>query len=145
MESSHPRNATLRRRLASMLYELLALLAIWFLAGFVVVGLLPQPLVGWPRVALQGYLVVVTGLYFVWFWRRGGQTLAMKTWRLRVVDAATGARLTWAQAWLRYAVAVPGALLVGLGFLWALLDPERQFLHDRLASTRVIRQEDDRG
>jgi len=130
--------AGLRRRLASLLYECILLLALWFVAGFAVVGLFPAPPQGGGKLFLQGYLVLVAGLYFLHFWRRGGQTLAMKTWRLRLVDATGGPpasrRLMWRFAW-----ALLGSLCLGAGFLWALFDRERQFLHDRLAGTRIVR------
>jgi uncharacterized RDD family membrane protein YckC len=129
--------ASLRRRLASLVYECLLLLALWFVAGFIVVGALPEPPHGLARVAFQTYLWLVTGVYLVWFWRRGGQTLAMRTWQLRLVDLQ-GRPVGRRQAWLRYLLASLGALALGAGFLWAILDRERQFLHDRLAGTRLL-------
>lgn len=131
---------SIQRRLASLFYEGLLLAALLFVAGFLVVGLMPVRLVGIGRAVFQAYLVLVCGGYFVWFWRRGGQTLAMKTWRIRLVDAG-GGRVGLGQAWLRYALALVGTLALGLGFLWALADPERLFLHDRLAGTRLIMAE----
>lgn len=130
--------AGLRRRLASMLYEsmlLLGVLALVFLVPYLILG------VGF-NIAPPGWfawlhIFVVLGLYFVWYWRRSGQTLAMQTWRLKVVDAE-GRNITSARAWLRYALAWPSVLLCGIGLLWALVDRDRQFLHDRLAGTRVV-------
>lgn len=108
----------------------------------------------------QTWLFFVLGAYFVWFWSHGGQTLAMKTWRIRVVSQR-GLPLTLQQASARYLLAwlwcLPGLaaawaigaktwLLVLMPFanmmIWALLvyfDPQRQFLHDRIAGTRLIR------
>jgi uncharacterized RDD family membrane protein YckC len=60
----------------------------------------------------------------------------MKTWHLRLVSA-DGSPLTLRQAILRFVFALPGTLL-GIGILWALFDRERQFLHDRLARTKII-------
>jgi uncharacterized RDD family membrane protein YckC len=62
----------------------------------------------------------------------------MKTWRLRLVDAS-GRPLRPTQAVLRYLAAWPCVLIGGVGFLWALLDPEKRFLHDRIAGTRIVR------
>lgn len=124
------------RRLASMLYESLLLLAVWFIAGFLFVGLTRganSPLV---IGALQAYILAVTAAYFLWFWLHGGQTLAMKTWRLKLVNAGNHP-LGLRQAALRFMLALPSVLL-GIGILWALVDRDRQFLHDRLAGTRLV-------
>ncbi|MGQ0522785.1 MAG: RDD family protein [Betaproteobacteria bacterium] len=129
--------AGLGRRLLSLLYETL-LLAALLLAGMVPLVFLIE---GWDdplkRALTQCYLVALTGLYFVWQWRRGGQTLAMKTWRIRLVTPA-GNPLSTNRALRRYAYAVLSTALGGAGFVWALFDRDRQFLHDRLAGTRII-------
>ncbi len=131
---------SLKRRFACMVYEALVLLALWIVAAFPFVGLSRGLDPGLARPLLQAYMLVVAGLYFVWFWRHGGQTLPMKTWRIRLL-AADGGPVGLRQAWLRYALAWLGLAAFGLGVLWALLDPERQFLHDRLAGTRLRRAE----
>jgi uncharacterized RDD family membrane protein YckC len=128
---------TIKRRLASLFYDFLLLVAVLFLAGYAVAGLLPDVSGGAPRLIYQGYMVLVAGAYLTWFWRHGGQTLAMKTWRIRLVGVS-GERLGFGQAWLRYALAVLGLLTFGFGFLWALWDRDRQFLHDHLAGTRLV-------
>lgn len=130
--------AGLRRRLASMLYEsllLLGVLALTFLVPYLILGvafrLAPPGWFAWL------HIFVVLGLYFVWYWRRNGQTLAMQTWRLKVVRADDGRQLELGRAWARYALAWP-SVLSGVGLLWALVDRDRQFLHDRLAGTCVV-------
>ena len=131
--------AGLRRRLASMLYESLLLLGVlalvflvpWLILG-VVFGIAPPGWLAWIHV------VTALGAYFVWYWRRGGQTLAMQTWRLRIVDAASGRLPDDRQCLLRYALAWPSVLFFGAGLLWALFDRDRQFLHDRLAGTCIV-------
>ena len=131
--------AGLRRRLASMLYEcllLLGVLALTFLVPYlvlgVVAGMAPPGWFAWL------HIFVVLGGYFVWYWTRHGQTLAMQTWRLRIVNVTDGRSPAAAQAWLRYALAWPSVLLFGVGVLWALFDRDRQFLHDRLARTCIV-------
>jgi uncharacterized RDD family membrane protein YckC len=112
------------------------------LAALLLVGSLPMVIAthdmqsGPGRALFQLYLVVLAGFYFVWQWRHG-RTLAMRTWRLRVITR-NGARLTWQHALIRYGAALAGALLIGTGFLWALLDRDGLFLHDRLAGTNII-------
>jgi len=76
-------------------------------------------------------------LYFVWFWMNGGQTLPMKTWKLRLAGA-NGQKLRPLQAVLRYLAAWPSIMLFGIGVLWALFDKDRQFLHDRIAGTSIV-------
>ena len=83
------------------------------------------------------HIFLVLGLYFLWYWRRGGQTLAMQTWKLRLVNA-DGQPVSVGQGWLRYALAWPSVCFFGVGLLWALLDRDRQFLHDRIADTQIV-------
>ena len=78
----------------------------------------------------------LVGGYFVLSWRRGGQTVGMRPWRLQVL-AADGKPATWRALWLRYLVA---SLTPGLCLLWTLLDPERRGLHDLAAGTLLVRR-----
>ena len=127
----------LGRRLASALYELLMLAALGLVATFPFLAVFGDSIHGWRRHVLQLWVVAVCGTYFVWFWSRGGQTLPMKTWRIRVVRL-DGAALDRALALNRYLLALLGLLAAGLGFAWALVDRDRQFLHDRLAGTALV-------
>ncbi|MFT3757552.1 RDD family protein [Thauera sp.] len=130
--------ASFRRRLASMLYEamlLLGVLALTFLVPYLMLGIgfeIAPP--GW---FAWLHIFVVLGAYFVWYWRRHGQTLAMQTWRLKLVDA-DGRGLSLGRCWLRYALCWPSVLLFGIGLLWALIDRDRQFLHDRLTGSCIV-------
>jgi uncharacterized RDD family membrane protein YckC len=149
----------LARRMACWLYEGMLLFAVVFVAGwlFITLGQL-RDAADARRPLLQGFVFLVFGIYFSWFWAKG-QTLAMKTWRIRVVDR-TGRPLTQRRAMLRYAcswlwflppLAVSGFLRLGglqsgaavLAWVaaWALLSrlhPQRQFWHDALAGTRLV-------
>ncbi|MCS6764952.1 MAG: RDD family protein [Candidatus Protistobacter heckmanni] len=152
--------APLKRRLACAVYEMLLLLgvlALGFLVPHLALGVvLHYTAPGW---FLNLHLLAVIGAYFVWYWTHGGQTLAMQTWKIRLVRV-DGGPVNVPVALLRYGCAclwlVPAVLLdalikpsgsqhvalffcVGLCFapLTALIDPERQFLHDRLAGTRL--------
>lgn len=140
-DQSAPAVARLTRRLGSLCYELLLLAAIVFIAGWTflaVNGLLPA---GLQRPLLQFYLLAVTAAYFIYCWTRNGQTLPMKTWRIRVV-ARDGAAITLKQGVRRYLFALAGIALCGGGFWWALIDRDGQFLHDRLAGTKIVGVED---
>lgn len=156
-----PATPGLRRRLAAMLYEGVLLFGVLMISGLLY-GVITQQ-----RHALQGtwglqlFVFGVLGLYFSWFWSHGGQTVAMTTWHVRLVDARTTGPVTRRRALLRYVLswlwflpallvawaagwhggaALGLTLLVGIVLyaLLALLLPERQFLHDRMAGTRLI-------
>ena len=125
------------RRLASMLYESLVVFAV-LLIGF----LLPQILLSGFGLVMAGrllwlHVLLLLMVYFVWFWLNGGQTLPMKTWKLRLVGA-DGRRPRPLEALLRYLAAWPSILLCGFGLFWALFDKDRQFLHDRIAATSMF-------
>ncbi len=124
------------RRLGGVLYEALAVAALWLLASAIVTSILGNAVRGEARLLLQIVSLATISGYFLWCWTHGGQTLAMKAWRMRVVDAG-GASLSWSNAGLRLMLATAGILLGGIGLWWALLDKEGQFLHDRLAGTRL--------
>lgn len=128
---------TLFRRLICNLYESLLLIAVLLVAAFPVAALtqILPPQIG--VLLLRIYLVGVAGFYFVLFWRKG-QTLAMKTWHIRMV-AADGGTLNSGRLWLRFALAGLNLLLLGIGWWSALLRRDRQFLQDHLAGTRLIR------
>lgn len=147
------------RRFAALVYEAVLLFGVLFFACFLYVVLTRQKdaLFGWP-----GYVFsfVVPAAYFLVFWTRGGQTLALKTWHLRLVDAQ-GRPLGLGRAFRRYLlgwlwllpglslalVGVRGWPLAGAMLAWMLvygllarLHPQRQFLHDLLSGTRVVTQ-----
>ncbi|MEY4976795.1 MAG: hypothetical protein RIQ97_1990 [Pseudomonadota bacterium] len=149
------------RRMACWLYEGMLLFGVLFIADYLFDALSQSRHALTLRPLRMGFLFVVLGIYFTWFWHKG-QTLAMKTWHIRVVDRQ-GRPLTQARALARYllswlwflpplALSMPFqmpalevlVLLVGWIWVWALLSrfhPERQFLHDALAGTRLISAE----
>jgi len=127
--------AALPRRLASLCYEALLLAAVLFCAALPFAAFESALAMSHVRIVFQLYLALVAGAYLVWQWLRGGQTLAMKTWRLKLVSAGA-APLTPKQAVLRYIAALG---LFGFTFVWALFDREGLFLHDRIARTRIVR------
>lgn len=141
MTASTP--APLRLRFAAAVYDLFPLIALWMLTaalfllavrGKVDVAHPPQAY----RLLLQLALLAVTASYFVISWARGGQTIGMRAWRLRVV-AADGGALPWSRALLRFALALVSATALGLGFLWCLIERERRAWHDLGARSRVQR------
>ena len=129
--------ASLRIRLFGLIYEAVLLVAILFVSSYLFLSLARDAQSGWSRAIFQLFLLCVCGAYFVFCWTRSGQTLPMKTWGLRLVTQ-TGQAVTPDRALRRYLLAVPG-MLSGVSVLWALFDREKQFLHDRLAGTRIVR------
>jgi len=130
-------SASLARRALALAYEALLLAALLLASALPFVLMTHTADAIAARPLFQLYLIAVAAAYFVWQWRRGGQTLAMKTWRLRVVTRA-GTPLNLSHAVSRFVFALAGCALAGAGFLWALVDREGLFLHDRLAGTRII-------
>ena len=149
----------LKRRYICMIYEAMLLFGVVFIAGWAFDTLTQSRHALMLRHARQFWLFIVLGAYFIFFWCRGGQTLAMKTWRIRVI-APGYKNIPLAKAIMRYllvwmwflpAMAVDYALgltgwnsiivLVTGMALWAitaLFDKDRQFLHDRLSGTNLI-------
>ncbi len=132
--------AALLPRLLCALYEGLLLAGTLMVAGFVLVplgrafGLGPDE----TRSYTRAWAMTVVSAYFLWFWLHGGQTLPMKTWRIRICRR-DGRPLTAEQAMLRMVLAWAGWGLLGAHFLWAVFDSDRQFLHDRIMNTRIVR------
>lgn len=137
--------APLWRRFAALLYDSLVLLALSFAYGALVtlLGTLlaPEaqrnysPMFDAPWVFI-GLIAVLAGFY-LYFWRRAGQTIGMKTWRLKLVGQAPG-KLRYSQLFVRIAIAVPGLALFGLGYFYRWFDARGDCLHDRLSATSVI-------
>jgi uncharacterized RDD family membrane protein YckC len=149
------------RRLAALPYEALLVLALSLVAAFPLVGFRNLDVDGVPHLLMQLYYFCLTAWYFTWFWRKGGQTLAMKTWRIRVTTR-TGLPLGLGRAMTRYLLALAfygpacmGTVLIFFperlpptqtawlfvpsiaSILWAWFDSDRQFLHDHLSGTRL--------
>ena len=124
----------LPRRLASMVYEAVLLFAVGFFAAwlFFFASGGRDATAGAARHLLQLLIGLVFAAYFLWSWLRGGQTLAMKAWRIRLVE------VTPLKALIRFVLAL---LLVPtlVSIVWSLFDRDRQFLHDRLAGTRLTK------
>ena len=150
---------TLKRRLLSMTYEAMLLFAVVFIAGYLFDTLTQSRHALLLRHARQSWLFVVLGFYFVWFWTHGGQTLAMKTWRIRVVGPDGGplhvgravARyvllwivvlpvlaIVWAAGLGNWAAVVALAAALVVPPFYARVDRDGQFIHDRLLGTRLV-------
>ena len=133
------------RRLGAMLYDAMLVAGLLFMAIIPVIVMLGI-VSGWDSIDTArlrsnpfyiAYLLSVPFLFFVCFWKLAGQTLGMRTWRIRIVDEQGGG-ISWRSAAIRYFAAVISWGALGLGYLWILVDPEKRAWHDRLSRTRLI-------
>jgi len=135
-------------RLLALAYDLGPVLALWLLVSTIFTlghtywgehalreNIAPFSLLQW---LLWLACWIVAGVYATLSWRRGGQTLGMRPWRLRVMGA-DGRIPRWGALWLRFAVGSLSLLVVGMGFWWVWCDPERLTWHDRISGTRMRR------
>ncbi|NPU94616.1 MAG: RDD family protein [Gammaproteobacteria bacterium] len=143
-------SAGLFKRLASMVYDLLILVAMWLLIGFLYMQLY-QVITGVPAntedphykqllpFTLLPLLLMGTFTFYSWFWLHGGQTLGMRAWRLQVVDAhLDGRSVNLLQCLSRFLMALISLSTFGLGYLWVLVSPSGDTWHDSLSGTRTL-------
>jgi uncharacterized RDD family membrane protein YckC len=150
----------LARRLAAFVYEGVLLFGVLMIAGYLYSSLTQQRHALQGKTGLQAFLFVILAIYFTWFWSRGGQTVAMKAWHIRLVMAdgrpvpQWRAFLRYLLAWLWFLPALATAHFAGLhgsGAITAIvlagvlayaalsrLRPDRQFWHDAVCGTRLI-------
>jgi uncharacterized RDD family membrane protein YckC len=130
--------ASLFRRLAALVYDALLLAALVFIFTLALVlvrgGREIRPGTIWFEACLVALAFAFCGV----FWARGGQTLGMHAWNIRLV-AADGRRIGWRRSAARFFAAWLSILPFGLGYWWALIDRDRLSWHDRLSGTRVVR------
>jgi uncharacterized RDD family membrane protein YckC len=150
----------LARRMAAFVYEGVLLFGVVFVAGFLYSVVTRQDHALRGQTGLQVFVFLVLAAYFITFWSRGGQTVAMQAWHVRLVSA-DGAAVTplralarYLLAWLWFAPALIAASVAGLHSaaqiftlmivgviayaLLAFLHPQRQFLHDAVCGTRLV-------
>jgi uncharacterized RDD family membrane protein YckC len=149
---------SLSKRMAAWVYEGLLLFALCALTGLAFGYATNSTHALAHRLELQVLLFIVIGIYFTWFWSKG-QTLAMKTWRFKIISSS-GNPVSMRLAALRYLLAwlwfLPPLLTLAFSNLskerlygtlaaWlviyifvAWIHPSKQFLHDRLAGTRLV-------
>ena len=154
------RTPGLARRMAAFVYEGVLLFGVLFVAGYLWSATTDQRHALQGQSGLQIFVFVVLAIYFVVFWTRSGQTVAMQAWNVRLVTAngapvgTLRALLRYLASWLWFVPALLTARLAGLHSafeifvlvavgvgayaLLALLHPQRQFLHDALCGTRLV-------
>ena len=128
----------LLRRLAAILYDSLLLFSILFFATLILL-----PVTGGKAFSANNhlyhlYLCACCFFYLAWQWVRGGQTLGMKAWRIKVITI-DGHPVNWKQAGIRFLLAVISWITFGAGFIWIYFDRDALAFHDRFSGTRLIR------
>lgn len=136
------------RRLMALMYDSLLLLGVLFLATLlpaIITGLL-KPMQGekihdlpplFQGAGFSVYLIVITLLFFSYFWRKNGQTLGMQAWRLKVISH-DGGKPSWQQCIVRGLVAIISLVFGGAGYWWVFIDKEKCSWQDRASNTRVV-------
>ena len=128
-------NASLVRRLLAIFYDLLLLLGVLFAVSACAVAFNKGEAVSHPAYYLV--LIATAFVFFGGFWTHGGQTLGMRTWKIKIITD-NGNKVTWKHAAIRFCAATLALIPAGIGFLWMLIDSERLAWHDRLSATRLI-------
>lgn len=126
--------AGLGRRLGAMLYDTLLILALFFLTGFIWVPISGDVVTG---LLFQLTLIVEIVAFFGYFWRKQGETLGMRAWKIRVIDEA-GALPSWQRILLRLCIAPLSVAAFGIGYAWLYLGDNKQTWHDKVSGTFVV-------
>ena len=130
-------NASFQRRLGAMVYDAFLLIALLMIAAIPVVAIAGADSDFFKSPLYTLYLYVISLVFFGWFWTHGGQTLGMRSWKIRVIRN-DNLPLGWDSVLLRYLMATISLCLLGLGFLWILFDEDNLAWHDQVSKTRVI-------
>ncbi len=137
--------APLWRRIAAMVYDLLITMTVAMTYGALFITIkyraLGTALADGERASMgpSGFvgLIIVTLLFYGFFWHRGGQTLGMRAWRLQLLQP-NGQCPSWSQSLARALLAPLSFAAAGIGYFWCLYDSEGKTLHDRATNTCVI-------
>lgn len=136
MNADSLQNASLTRRIAAIIYDLLLLTGVLFATSAIAVAVNKGMAVTHPL--YYACLILITFVFYGWFWTHGGQTLGLRTWRLKVMRI-DGKKLSWQDAAMRFAASFVAYLPAAAGLLWQLFDRDKLALNDRLSSTRVVK------
>ena len=130
-------NAGLLRRLAAIVYDLLLVVAVLFMATVPFIAVRGgEPVEPDGNLVYQLTIAATIYAFFVFFWSWRGRTLGMQAWRIQL-ETMDGKRPDFRIASVRFLAAVVSLLPLGLGFLWQLWDRDKLAWHDRLSGTRV--------
>ena len=137
---SPPVAAGILRRVMAIFYDLLLLIALLFIASTLAFAANRGEAIdtSHPYHALYvACLFSICLLYFAWFWVHGGQTLGMKTWKIKLENKTLG-KISWKQALIRFSVAIISWCCLGIGFFWSIIDKEHRTWHDIASHSRLL-------
>jgi len=124
------------KRLAVIIYDLLLLIAVLFLATLILLPFQESHLFQPDSWQYSVYLLFVSFLFYAWFWTKSGQTLGLVAWKLRLADES-GHNISWQQALVRFTTAILSWGIFGLGILWVLFNKDRLTWHDIASKSRL--------
>jgi uncharacterized RDD family membrane protein YckC len=131
-------NVLLARRLAAIFYDALLLISVLFFAAMLSLPLTYEQIDTYNYHPLyQGYLFLVSFLYFAIPWMRSGQTLGMRSWKVRLSNKDE-TKLSFKQVSIRFLIAIISWLILGIGFLWAIFDKDNRTWHDIVSKTNLV-------
>ncbi len=128
------------KRFAIIIYDALLLLAVLFLATLVLLPFQTGNIFEPNSWQFSLYLLLVSFVFYSWFWTRSGQTLGLLSWKLRVVSQ-DGENISWKQAATRFSVAIFSWGICGLGFFWILFNKDRLTWHDMASNSHLVWKE----
>ncbi|MCF6202045.1 MAG: RDD family protein [Methylococcaceae bacterium] len=124
------------RHIAIIIYDGLLLLALLFLATAIVLPFNNGEAFSASQYFFPIYILCVSFVYYGWFWTHGGQTLGMKTWKIRIRTHDNQA-ISWLLSLKRFSLAIISWGVVGLGFFWKIIDKKHYTFHDRFSKTAL--------
>lgn len=137
--STHRNPCSLWRRLAVMIYDSFAVLALLLLATSAAMLAGFRNVTAGQDALFTAWLLLVWFLYLAWCWRNGGMTIGMRAWRV-CIESDDGSRPGWGACLLRFLVAMLSAAALGAGFIWSWFDRHNRCWHDIASGTRLWHQ-----
>ena len=131
------RNITLWRRIASMFYDSVLIVALLIVMSLPLISFnIQESIILKTTVQIYSYLIIQ--YFFVWFWVNSSGTLGMKSWKIKIVDI-NGNKITYRKAILRFNIAIISILIFGIGFILSIFRKDRKCLHDIISKTILIK------
>lgn len=129
--------AGLFRVLTAIVYDSLLLVAVFFFATAILLPFNGGKAIDSQQIFYPCYLLAVAFCFYGWFWTHGGQTLGLRAWKIRVLSVKHEP-ISWMQAFIRFIISIFSVCMLGLGFLWILVDKHQRSWHDMASKTGIF-------